>query len=230
MTSPDVPRHVEIREGEQTVAAAEVTTRDDTETARASLHAEAGHVPPGVRANLVDDVMDLPEVRQSKRLEATVPLGDGESLERLRERTDELGTRPAGSTALFDATIPQPDAAAGSSPAAEEPAVISGDQAVVTLVNVFTVDPGLQRELVDVLSAATSDVICHQPGFVSASIHRSLDGTKVINYAQWRSAEDLRAMLASPDCQPHLGRAGELGISEPALYEVAFTRRAPDAR
>ena len=230
MTSPDAPRQVEIKEGEQTVAAAEVTTRDDTETARASLHAEAGHVPPGVRASLVDDVMDLPEVRQSKRLEATVPLGDGESLERLRERTDELDTRPAGSTALFDGTIPQPDAAAAPPAAAEHPAVISGDQAVVTLVNVFTVDPALQRELVDVLSAATSDVICHQPGFVSASIHRSLDGTKVVSYARWRSAEDLRAMLASPDCQPQLRRASALGRSDPALYEVAFTHRVPDAR
>lgn len=222
MTSPDAPRHLEIKEGDQSVAAAEVTTRDNNETARAALHAEAGHVPPGARASLVDDVLDLPEVRHSKRLEATVPLGDGESLERLRERTDEVDTRPAGSTALFDATIPQAGPAAP-----ERGAVISGDQAVVTLVNVFTVDPARQHELVDVLSAATRDVICRQPGFVSASIHRSLDGTRVVNYAQWRNAEDLQAMLASPDCQPRLRQASALGHSEPALYEVSFTHQAP---
>ena len=40
--------------------------------------------------------------------EATVPLGDGESLERLRQRTEDSVTRPAGSTALLDATIPSP--------------------------------------------------------------------------------------------------------------------------
>jgi hypothetical protein len=51
-------------------------------------------------------VMDLPEVRASARLEATVPLGDGESLDRLRERTEDAVTRQAGSTALLDATIP----------------------------------------------------------------------------------------------------------------------------
>ena len=56
--------------------------------------------------------MDLPEVQASARLEATVPLGDGESLERLRERTDDTTTRPAGSTALVDAKIP-PDGEAG---------------------------------------------------------------------------------------------------------------------
>lgn len=51
--------------------------------------------------------MDLPLVQSSERLEATVPLGDGESLQRLRERTEKLATRPAGSTALVDAQIPQ---------------------------------------------------------------------------------------------------------------------------
>jgi hypothetical protein len=36
--------------------------------------------------------MDLPEVQASTRLEATIPLGDGESLERLRERTEDAVT------------------------------------------------------------------------------------------------------------------------------------------
>jgi hypothetical protein len=52
--------------------------------------------------------MDLPEVQASHRLEATVPLGDGEFLGRLRERTTGAVTRPAGSTVLLDATIPRP--------------------------------------------------------------------------------------------------------------------------
>jgi hypothetical protein len=52
--------------------------------------------------------MDLPEVQASTRLEATVPLGDGEALERLRQRTEDAVTRPAGSTALLDANIPSP--------------------------------------------------------------------------------------------------------------------------
>ena len=55
--------------------------------------------------------MDLPEVQAGSRLEATVPLGDAESLERLRERTDETVTRPPGSTALADGDIPPASAA-----------------------------------------------------------------------------------------------------------------------
>ena len=107
MSSPDKPRHVEVKDGDQTVAAAEVTTVEHAEgTVRASLLPSSGHTPPGSRASLVDAVMDLPEVQASSRLEATVPLGDAESLERLRERTEDTVTRPAGSTALVDADIP----------------------------------------------------------------------------------------------------------------------------
>jgi hypothetical protein len=102
-------RHVEVRIGDQTVAAAEVTTAEGAEgTARTSLHATSGHIAPGSRASLVDAVMDLPEVQASTRLEATVPLGDGEALDRLRQRTEGAVTRPAGSTALLDANIPSP--------------------------------------------------------------------------------------------------------------------------
>ncbi|HEX2820824.1 MAG TPA: hypothetical protein VHO07_11745 [Streptosporangiaceae bacterium] len=106
MTNPDASRRVEVRVGDQTVAAAEVTTAEGAEgTARTSLHATSGHIT-GSRASLVDAVMDLPEVQASTRLEATVPLGDGEALERLRQRTEDAVTRPAGSTALLDANIP----------------------------------------------------------------------------------------------------------------------------
>jgi len=107
MNDPRTSRYVEIKDGDQTVAAAEVTTSPQSDgTAQASLHAAAGHIAPGSRAGLVDAVMDLPEVQASEHLQATVPLGDGESLERLRERTRDSTTRPAGSTALLDAKIP----------------------------------------------------------------------------------------------------------------------------
>jgi hypothetical protein len=107
VSHPDAYRYVEVRHGGLPVAAAEVTTSAGAEgTARASLYAVSGHIAPGSRASLVDAIMDLPEVQASARLEATVPLGDGESLERLRERTENAVTRPAGSTALLDANIP----------------------------------------------------------------------------------------------------------------------------
>src|SRR5437868_11310185 len=74
---------------------------------------------------------------------------------------------------------------------AEGPAItmttISKDAKLVTLINVFTVAPANQRHLVELLARATDTSVRHAPGFVSASLHRSLDGTRVTIYAQWRT-------------------------------------------
>jgi hypothetical protein len=109
MTDPKTSRHVEIKDDDdRTAAVAEVTTADGAEgTVRTSMYAKNEHVRPGDRAALVDEVMDLPEVKASDRVEAAVPLGDAESVERLRERTDDAVLRAAGSTTLLDANVPQ---------------------------------------------------------------------------------------------------------------------------
>jgi heme-degrading monooxygenase HmoA len=94
---------------------------------------------------------------------------------------------------------------------------------VVTLINVFTVAPEDQQRLVDVLVEATQAVMRKQPGFVSANIHKSLDGTRVANYAQWRSREAFEAMLRDREAAEHMGEAARIAESfEPHLYEVSF--------
>ena len=101
---------------------------------------------------------------------------------------------------------------------------ISQDQDVVTLINVFTIEPEDQQRLVDLLAEATEATMSGQPGYVSANIHKSLDGTKVTNYAQWRSREAFEAMLAEADARVHMAEAGRLASAfEPQLYEVAFS-------
>ena len=98
---------------------------------------------------------------------------------------------------------------------------IATGTSIATLINVFVVRPERQRRLVELLVAATEDVIRHQPGFVAANIHASEDGTRVVNYAQWESPEAFRAMLASPDAQAHLRECGELAESfDPHLHTV----------
>ena len=118
-------QHVEVNDNDRPVAAAEVTTPAEAGgTARASLRAESGHITPGRRASLVDAVLDLPEVRESARLKAAFPLGDSESLQRLRDRCEERldpacrverdpGGGPAGGRR------PRPDAGAGRRRAGE---------------------------------------------------------------------------------------------------------------
>jgi hypothetical protein len=106
MGKHDLYRHVEISDHHGAVASADVTiTQQTVRTARASLHAAAGHLAPGSRARLVDAVLDLPELHNVGRLEAAFPLGDSETLYRLRQRCTDVTSRPAGSTVLVDATI-----------------------------------------------------------------------------------------------------------------------------
>jgi len=103
---------------------------------------------------------------------------------------------------------------------------IAKDNDVVTLINVFTVEPEQQQRLVDLLVTATETVIGKQPGFVSANIHKSLDGTRVANYAQWRSREDFEAMLANPEAAAHIREATRIATFDAHLYEVAFIDHA----
>jgi quinol monooxygenase YgiN len=91
---------------------------------------------------------------------------------------------------------------------------------VATLINVFTVPAEHQRELVDVLTRATEESMRHQPGFVAANIHASLDGTRVVNYAQWATVDAFQAMLGKPECQEHMREATKLATAEPSLYTV----------
>ena len=92
---------------------------------------------------------------------------------------------------------------------------------VLTLVNVFTVRPENQQKLVDLLVEATDKTMRKLPGFLSASIHRSLDGTKVVNYAQWRSKTDFDAMRQNPAAQPHMAAVAAIATFDPILCEVS---------
>src|SRR5260370_4309961 len=108
---------------------------------------------------------------------------------------------------------------------------ISTKSSVVTLINVFTVDPTYQQRLVELLTRATEVSVRHAHGFVSASLHRSLDGTKVTMYAQWRSVEDYQAMRQDPTPLPFLQEALTLDTFEPGMHEVVqtFTPLGEDA-
>ena len=59
------------------------------------------------------------------------------------------------------------------------------------------------------------------PGFISANIHVSTDGTRVVNYAQWQSAEAFTAMQSDPTAQVHMRAAAEVADGfDPHVYTV----------
>lgn len=101
--------------------------------------------------------------------------------------------------------------------------VISKSQKLVTLINVFAVEPANQQKLLELLARATETSVRHAPGFISASLHRGIDGTKVTMYAQWRSIEDYQAMRENPAPLPYLQQALAIAKFDPGMYEVVET-------
>jgi len=101
----------------------------------------------------------------------------------------------------------------------------------VILINAFTVEPGKQLELIELLTQATADFVRHAPGFISAGLHRSLDGTKVTMYAQWQSDEHYQVMRRDPAPLPFLQRALAIAKFESGMYELVqtFSAAANDA-
>jgi heme-degrading monooxygenase HmoA len=99
-------------------------------------------------------------------------------------------------------------------------ATIANGRELLTLINVFTVKPEDQQKVAQMLIEATDQVMKHVPGFVSASIHQSLDGKKVVNYAQWRTLKDFEAMRQNPKAIPHMEAVASLATFEPILCGV----------
>jgi quinol monooxygenase YgiN len=99
----------------------------------------------------------------------------------------------------------------------------------LTVINVFTVEPARQQQLIELLTRATNESVRHAPGFMSARLHRSLDGTKVAMYAQWRSNEDYQAMREDPAPLPYLEQALAIAKFEPGMYEVVQAFLPPHA-
>jgi quinol monooxygenase YgiN len=94
---------------------------------------------------------------------------------------------------------------------------------MIILINVFTVDPSNQQRLVDLLTRATDDFVSGATGFLSSTLHRSLDGSKVTMHAEWRSIEDYQAMREDPRPLDLFKAALAFATFDPGIYEVVRT-------
>ena len=100
---------------------------------------------------------------------------------------------------------------------------ISKEAKFLTLINIFTVEPVDQQKLVDLLTLATESSVRKVPGFISSSLHRSIEGTKVTMYAQWKSMEDYQNMRNNSSASPYLEEALKIARFDPGMYEVVET-------
>ncbi len=104
---------------------------------------------------------------------------------------------------------------------------IGGEGVGATLINVFEIDREKQDTLVDEIRG-TVDSMDELPGFVSLSLHRSLDGERVVNYVQFESQEAFEALRESRDWEADMGEAMASAEVDPHFYEVVLTHDASE--
>ena len=89
-----------------------------------------------------------------------------------------------------------------------------------TFINTFRCRPADQDEVVRINVDVVEQVASQSPGFIAAAVHRSVDGTRVVNYLQWESAGHLRAMQQSAEFRAIASRFAGLIEFEPHECEV----------
>jgi heme-degrading monooxygenase HmoA len=103
---------------------------------------------------------------------------------------------------------------------------IQQNNGVVTQITTVKLPPDKQDEVLELMTERAR-FMATQPGFVSVSLHRSQDGSHVVNYIQWTTADRLAAAHHSPEFRkkwPEFGKIAE--EIEPCLYEVVHVEAA----
>ena len=98
---------------------------------------------------------------------------------------------------------------------------IAQDRDLVTLINVFSCEPQNQQRLIDLWIRATEDRLGKLPGIISAALHRSKDGTRVVNYAQWKNADNWQNLTRIGN-ESWFREMGNYAEPDAHLYEVCY--------
>jgi len=97
---------------------------------------------------------------------------------------------------------------------------------IVTQITTVKMRPDNQDEVLKLMKERAK-FMARQPGFVSVSLHRSEDGSHVVNYVQWTDKERLAAAHHSPEFRKKWPKFRELVQDvEPGLYDVVQTEAA----
>jgi heme-degrading monooxygenase HmoA len=94
----------------------------------------------------------------------------------------------------------------------------------VTLVNLFTVEPEKQQSAATKVAEIYRTIVSQQPGFISAKVHMSLDGAKVVAIALWQPEAALNAMKQTSEFHNSLtSLQGEIISAEPHSFKAMYT-------
>ena len=97
---------------------------------------------------------------------------------------------------------------------------ITKDNQTVTQITFIEVESEKQPEALSLMTER-AHFMARQPGFISISLHRSLDGRRIVNYVQWQNRELLQAAHKSPEFRKAWRKFDDLTDQiDPHLYQV----------
>ena len=98
---------------------------------------------------------------------------------------------------------------------------IHADRQLVTQITIVESEPNKQDDALSLMTERAR-FMARQPGFISISLHRSLDGRRIVNYVQWQNRDLLHAAHQSPEFRKEWRRFDQVTDDiDPHLYEVA---------
>ena len=103
---------------------------------------------------------------------------------------------------------------------------IRPNNGICTQITTVKLSPDNQDEVLRLMKER-AHFMATQPGFVSVNLHRSKDGSHVVNYVQWTNADKLAAAHHSTEFRKKWPRFGELvKEADPCLYDVVHVEAA----
>jgi heme-degrading monooxygenase HmoA len=103
---------------------------------------------------------------------------------------------------------------------------IRPNNGICTQITTVKLSPDNQAEVLKLMKER-AHFMATQPGFVSVNLHRSKDGSHVVNYVQWTNADKLAAAHHSAEFRKKWPRFGELvKEADPCLYDVVHVEAA----
>src|SRR5260370_9032705 len=85
---------------------------------------------------------------------------------------------------------------------------------VTTLINILTVDPKNEPELIELLRTNTENVVSTLEGWISTSFIVAKNRRRVAIYSQWRDLASVEAMQTNPAMRAYFPRIAALAPFE----------------
>jgi len=103
--------------------------------------------------------------------------------------------------------------------------IVTEQNKVVTSIIYVKLDPMHQVDFTSKWINLFENVIKKQPGFISAILHKSVTGNRLLSYSQWEKREDLDAMFTLPEVFNAADNIAQFSRTNWDTYEVSYINK-----